>query len=467
MEQPAHQLAAMRVAFVERAGALDSLDHVELLAVLDQVETLVRQLPSIRHHALARLQEAASPTQVGAKNWREALKVRWRLSGAEAGRWLRDAALLGPRRTLTGQPMAPVLATTAAAQSNGAINAEHVDVIRKAMKKIPAHVDAATRDHAEADLAEIARTQDPVALGKAADRVVTLLDQDGPEPDDTERARKRSVTKNRQNPDQTVEVHATLTPKAWAVVETLFAKFAAPGMCNTDDDTPCTTGTPSQTQITTDTRTLGQRQHDALEFIGRTALSKTELGHHNGLPTTIVVRTTLHELLTRSGIGVTGGGTTIPIDDVLQMAAESNTHNFLAVFDHATGSALNLYRTRRTASVAQRLMLIARDGGCTKPGCTVPAYGCQVHHVVADFADGGNTNVDDNGLACGGNNREVRPGGWTTRMTARHEVEWIPPPHLDTGQARINHYHRPEELLRPKDEGPSESNAPPPGGTAA
>ena len=54
-------------------------------------------------------------------------------------------------------------------------------------------------------------------------------------------------------------------------------------------------------------------------------------------------------------------------------------------------------------------MLIARDGGCTKPGCTVPAYGSQVHHAARDWADGGQTNVDELGLACGPDNRAVGP----------------------------------------------------------
>jgi hypothetical protein len=118
---------------------------------------------------------------------------------------------------------------------------------------------------------------------------------------------------------------------------------------------------------------------------------------------------------------------------------------------------LELFRTRRTASVAQRMMLIARDGGCTKPGCTVPAYGCQVHHAAADWADDGNTNVDELGLACGPDNRMVGPNSWRTRLNERHEVEWIPPEHLDwghlplagDGQTRVNTYHTPEKLLRP------------------
>ncbi|OBB54597.1 hypothetical protein A6B34_09355 [Mycolicibacterium monacense] len=71
----------------------------------------------------------------------------------------------------------------------------------------------------------------------------------------------------------------------------------------------------------------------------------------------------------------------------------------------------------------------------------------------ADWSDGGNTNVDELGLACGADNRSVdKDGGWSTRMNDQCEVEWIPPPRLDTGQARLNHYHRPERLLRPSDD---------------
>ena len=141
----------------------------------------------------------------------------------------------------------------------------------------------------------------------------------------------------------------------------------------------------------------------------------------------------------------------MPIADVIRLGGHAN--HYLAVFDGATGSALDLFRAKRIASPAQRIMLIARDGGCTKPCCTVGAYGSQVHHVVADWVDGGNTNVDELGLACGPDNRMVDDdGGWTTTINARGEVEWTPPPHLDTGQARVNYYHRPEALLHPPDD---------------
>jgi hypothetical protein len=31
-------------------------------------------------------------------------------------------------------------------------------------------------------------------------------------------------------------------------------------------------------------------------------------------------------------------------------------------------------------------------------------------------------------------------------------TEWIPPPHLDTGQARTNDYHRPQRYLAEPDD---------------
>ena len=240
-----------------------------------------------------------------------------------------------------------------------------------------------------------------------------------------------------------------LSPEARAVWEVLFARFAAPGMCNPADDEPCTSGTPRQTQIDDDHRTLDQRQHDALVVIGRIALM-SDLGHLNGLPVSVIIRTTLADLESKAGIGTTGGGSKVPIKDVIRMAGHANHH--LAVFDGATGSALNHFRAKRVATPAQRIMLIARDGGCTKPGCTVGAYGSQVHHAVVDWSDGGNTNVDETALACGPDNRLATDGGWTTTINERHEPEWAPPPHLDNGQARINFHHRPELLLRPLEE---------------
>ena len=456
-------VAALRAAHDTLAGCdIGTLTADELFEVADELQTLTCQLPTQSHRLLARLQVETTAIATGAKSWRDVLATRWRISHREARRRLDDAKVLGPRRSTTGTPQEPVLPATAIAQAHGSITGEHVTVVKGAMNRLPGFVDAATRGRIELDLVRTAIGTGPKALKDTADRILFLLDQDGPEPDDTER-RRRGLSIGKQGRDGMTPITGSLTPEAWAVWEAIFARYAAPGMCNPDDEHPCTTGTPSQAQIDGDQRSLAQRQHDALIAAGRIALMSGQLGTLNGLPASIIIRTTLDDLLSLAGVGVTGGGTMVPIADVIRMGAHA--HWFLAVFDKATGKALNLFRSKRVASADQRIMLFARDAGCTKPGCTVPAYGCQAHHATADWADGGLTNVDDLAMACGPDNRMVGPDQWTTRINEHGDVEWIPPPHLDTGQARVNDYHRPERLHTPPepDNGCSDSAEKPSG----
>jgi hypothetical protein len=91
------------------------------------------------------------------------------------------------------------------------------------------------------------------------------------------------------------------------------------------------------------------------------------------------------------------------------------------------------------------------DRGCTHPGCDVPGYLCEVHHVDELMADGGLTNIDNLTFACGPHHRLLTPGGLKTRNRSDGTTEWIPPPNTDTGRPRTNTYHRPEKHLTEQD----------------
>ena len=262
----------------------EALTRTEVLGVLDEIETLTCQLPAHGHRLLARLQADTTAKEMGAKSWRDVLAIRWRISTSEASRRLDQVEALGPRRALTGQPLEPVLPNTALAQANGLINGEHVAVIRDAMHRVPPAIDATTRAQIEADLVRFAIGVGPKPLKDTAERILFLLDQDGPAPDDAERARRRGLTAKPQQRDGNTELTGVLTPQAWAIYEAIFAKWAAPGMGNPGDEHRCLSGTPSQAQIDTDQRSLAQRQHDALVAVGRNLLESGELGQHNGLP---------------------------------------------------------------------------------------------------------------------------------------------------------------------------------------
>ncbi|MET2769301.1 DUF222 domain-containing protein, partial [Mycobacterium tuberculosis] len=113
--------------------------------------------------------------------------------------------------------------------------------------------------------------------------------------------------------------------------------------------------TPDADAVRRDTRSQAQRHHDGLLAGLRGLLASGELGQHRGLPVTVVVSTTLKELEAATGKGVTGGGSRVPMSDLIRMA--SNAHHYLALFDGA--KPLALYHTKRLASPAQRIMLYA------------------------------------------------------------------------------------------------------------
>ena len=431
-----------------------ALNAGQVLAVLDRLETQRRRQPALEHALLNHLQAQATATEMGAKSWRAVLSNRLGIGGSDAGRRIAEAAALGARRAVTGEPLEPQLAHTAAAQARGEIGTEHVTVIRDFMAQLPTTVDLGTRAEAESQLAQLAGGLTPEGLRKVARRLMGYLDQDGTLDDQREHARKRGITLGQQELDGMSRMSGWIDPELRATLDAIFTKLAAPGFCNPDDDDQCVDGTPSQAQITADARTSAQRTHDALRTVCRAMLASGKLGRHNGLPVTVVATATLADLSAGTGLAHTGGGTQVPIPTLIRMAADA--HPYLALFHSPREIQLYYGRARRTASPGQRLVLHALERGCTKPDCTAPPYDCQVHHAERDWQHGGTTDIDELTLTCGCDNRLVddTPTGWTTRKRrSDNRTEWIPPRHLDRGQHRINHYHHPEELLQP-DDGP-------------
>jgi hypothetical protein len=423
----------------------DALATRKQFAMLKRCEKVRRRLPAIEHPLINSLARQATPEELGGK-LSHAIAEATLISRGEAARRIREAADLGVRCGLTGEPVPPVLAVTAAAQREGDLGAGQVAVIRKFYHQLPGWVDASTREQVEARLAKEGTRFRPEQLAALAGTLADCLNPDGLYTDD-DRARQRGLTLGNQEVDGMSQLRGWLTPEARATVEAVLAKLAAPGMCNPDDQTPCVDGSPSEQAIERDARSAGQRNHDALNAALRALLASGELGKQNGLPASIVVTTTLADLEAAAGRGLTGGGTILPMSDVIRLARHAR--HYLAIFDK--GKALALYHTKRLASPAQRIVLYAKDRGCSAPGCTVPGYYCEVHHVT-DWAMCHTTDINDLTFACGPQHRLLRPGGWTTRKNARGETEWLPPPHLDRGQPRINTFHHTEKLLLDGDE---------------
>ncbi len=429
-------------AVVSRACELsfDALTTPERLRLLDRLERVTRRLPVPQHALINQLGEQADETELGARLAR-ALADRLHITRGEANRRVAEAADLGGRRALTGESLPPLLTATAQAQRAGRIGADHVRVIRTFVHRLPSCVDIETREKAEAHLARLATRFRPEQVARLADRLSDCLNPDG-EFSDEDRARRRGLTLTKQDLDGMSRLSGWVTPELRAGLEAIWAKLAAPGRCNPEDHTPIIDDQAGEDAIARDTRSNAQRHHDGLNAALRAVLASGKLGQHNGLPATIIVSATLKDLESATGKALTGGGSVLPISDVIRLARHA--HHYLAIFDG--GKAIGLYHSKRLASAGQRIVLYAKDRGCTRPGCDIPGYQCEVHHIN-EWAKCRTTDVNELTFACGQDHKLVQPGGWITRKRANGDTEWIPPPHLDHGQPRTNSFHHPEKLL--------------------
>jgi hypothetical protein len=427
--------------------AAESCTTAQHIDRLQCIETLERCLPALRHEAINQLVEHATVAELGG-SLRNALADRLRINRGEAARRIEEAADLGPRRTLTGEPLPPRLETTAAGQAAGAISAEHVKEIRRCLARLPYFIDGPTTAWAENKLGQVAAAYRPDQLKRYAEHLELVLNPDG-NYSDPDRARRRGVTIGAQGPDGMSRLSGCLTPELRAGLDAILSKWAAPGMCNPADENPVVDGAPSQDAVNADVRSVPMRNHDAFNMMARCTLMSGKLGSHQGLPVTIVATVELADLQAKTGKAKTGTGTLLPVKDVIRMS--SHAYNFLLLFDKATRCRLYKGRSTRLATPAQRLVLYATEQGCTRPGCTVPAAWCQAHHVKA-WAKGGTTDLDNLTLTCGPDNRLADNDGWTTRKRKDGTTEWIPPPNQDHGQPRTNTYFHPENMLGEADD---------------
>ncbi|ORA17751.1 hypothetical protein BST14_08145, partial [Mycobacterium arosiense ATCC BAA-1401 = DSM 45069] len=353
---------ALAAAFDTIDAALDvlvgydseALATREQLAMLERCEKVRRRLPAIEHPLINALARQAPSTELGGTAV-HAIAEATLIGRSEASRRIKEARDLGPRHGLTGEPIPPALAATAAAQRDGTLGSGQVSVIRKFYHQLPGWIDAATREQAEAKLAAEGTRYRPEQLDKLAAVLADCLNPDGGYRDE-DRARRRGLTLGNQQPDGMSALRGWLTPETRATIEAVLAKLAAPGMCNPDDDTPRIEGTPSEQAIERDSRSAAQRNHDGLNAALRGLLASGNLGQHNGLPASIVVTTTLAELEAAAGRGLTGGGTLLPMSDVIRLARHA--HHYLAIFNK--GKALALYHTKRLANPGQRIVLYAK-----------------------------------------------------------------------------------------------------------
>ncbi|MGO1884353.1 MAG: DUF222 domain-containing protein [Citricoccus sp.] len=107
-----------------------------------------------------------------------------------------------------------------------------------------------------------------------------------------------------------------------------------------------------------------------------------------------------------------------------------------------SGEVLDVGRSRRLFTPRLRRAITARDGGCTAPGCSIPAPWCEAHHI-RPWEDSGPTSVDNGTLLCSHHHHAVHAGAWS--ISVRQGIPWfVPARYLDPARRpRRNLYWRP------------------------
>ncbi len=114
----------------------------------------------------------------------------------------------------------------------------------------------------------------------------------------------------------------------------------------------------------------------------------------------------------RTAFGTTTRGEVLTPAELRQMACDADLVPAVLGTDSAP---LELGRSDRFASGAQRAHAALRDGGCTFPGCDRPPEWCHAHHVV-HWADGGPTDADNLALLCERHHTVVHRDGLTASL---------------------------------------------------
>jgi hypothetical protein len=240
---------------------LDNYPPGVRLHALERLETARRRQALSSHDLIAGLAKA-DPADVGGPV-HKVIADCLRISCAEARRRMRDAEQLAPRITITGETLPPELPATAQAWRDGMLDQQHLRVIQTFVRDLPADTPGDTVECAERFLAQQAAKLRPDQLEKVANRYAVLINPDG-KFSDIDRARHRGFTWSAQRPDGMSIGKLVASPKLRANLDAWLARFAAPGMCNPDDESPCVTGEPDRDVASKDLRSHAQREHDAL-----------------------------------------------------------------------------------------------------------------------------------------------------------------------------------------------------------
>jgi hypothetical protein len=362
------------------AWAMTPDEQAEALVELAVVEARVAEL---RWRVLA----AADRNQVGAKDGSSSTAA-WLADRTRETR-VRCSGDLRAARALDEERFAPTRAALAA----GAVTVDQVWVILRAVEDLPAdEVTDEQRRIAQEHLIGLAGEHDAKALRVLARRLFEVLapeEADKREADalkrEEERAREGCRFATRDNHDGTTSGWFKLPTATADMLSKAVQAFAAPRRTNPDAWLDADGRRRPYAAL------LGLAFADLVEHLPTEALPQA-----GGVAATAVVTLDLDTLLSGLGVASLDTGTQISAGEARRMACNAG---LIPAVLGTRSQPLDLGRTVRLHTTAQRTAMGIRDGGCTAHGCDRPPAWCEAHHEIP-WSRGGHTSVEHGRLLC-------------------------------------------------------------------
>ena len=353
--------------------SLGALTDADVVRVLDATTALSSRATREVCRAAAEADRRQLGDSTGARRTQQWWAGRSRHTQAEAA-----------RLTALGRALEDDLhARTARALADGALRVEQARVIVQAVEAIPVHV-RTSRDEV--------RTIDPAVRGKARDHLLAAATEHDAQA--LRRLGKRilDVVAPELGEAQEAAVLAAEEARAHAAAELSLVDDGA-GRCHGRFTVPSHVGAMLRRHLLAranparhtedelrdsqgEWKPMHRRLGEAfIEYVERYPADHTP--QTSGVNATVVVTMTLEQLLGSHTTALLDDGSRMSAGQARRLACEAG---IIPVVLGSRSQPLDLGRTARLYTKAQRIALGLRDGGCTARGCDITPSGCHAHH---------------------------------------------------------------------------------------
>jgi len=332
----------------------------------------------------------------------------------DAAGWLVAQGVVDARPAHRDLRLAQALAhrePTRAAVASGDVGLDHAAVIVGLLDDLPAELGAEVVERAEAHLIGLASRHSPKELRRLA---AHLLEVAAPEVADEADARALARFEERVRGKVSLSITAVggglarvhgLVPMAVGErLRTYLEAFAQPRVAATGADG----------RVRPRSRLLADAFGQLLE-----AVDPDRLPRHGGDATTVIVTVGLDDLRRELGLAEMAGEP-ISAAEARRLACSAR---ILPVVLGGRSEPLDLGRSQRLFSPAQRKALRLRDKECRAEGCTVPAAWTDAHHLDP-WSKGGRTDLVDGILLCGHHHRLAHDPGYDHRRMSNGDYRF-------------------------------------------